>query len=263
MNSLPSNTIRRSNSLRSDEGPKLAKLRSPRIVETEIWKKEIYKKVVEEVKEYNESTKGQRNYRSGSLPNLSEDKYTSSVEIQLVPCKEAWGEKKRKQSDHEKEILQLCDDIIAEMKVNKPETVIPLTVDSGSRHIYDKIDKDSLRSITNSSPVYHKIDTSSYRTVQDEPIYDKINKRSNICEGKKVETVVKDTSKEMVDTFITKKEVKIVTVPLTITEKEACPRNQENIGLRKSTEALSKETSKQYFENLVSMLEEAVKDISR
>jgi len=67
----------------------------------------------------------------------------------------------------------------------------------------------------------------------------------------------------MVDTYITKKEVKIVTVPLTVTEKEADPRNQENIGLRKSTEALSKESSKQYFENLVSMLEEAVRDISR
>merc|ERR1711915_288090 len=87
--------------------------------------------------------------------------------------------------------------------------------DSGSRHIYDKINKDSSRNITNSSPVYHKIDTSSYQTVQDEPIYDKINKRPNISEGKKVETVVKDTSKEIVDTTTTTTTTTITTITTT------------------------------------------------
>lgn len=261
------NKVKRAHSLRSSSGnePKLAKLKSPRIVETEIWKKEIYKKVVEEVKEYNDGSKGQRNYRSGSLPNLAADKYTSKVEIQLWENTVKVPEKKRKQSEHEKEILQLCDDIIAEMKVNKPETIIPLKVDNGDDTIYDKISKRHDVNVNNEEPIYDKINK--------EPIYDrihknpsqKVNKQQIYRENDNVamkDTVVKDMT-ETVDTYISVKEVKIVTENV---EKDQISQNHGNSSHepnKPQKKVLNKESSKEYFENLVNILEEAIKDISR
>ena len=262
------NKVKRSNSLRSnpENEPKLAKLKSPRIVETEIWKKEIYKKVVEEVKEYNDSPNRQRNYRSGSLPNLAADKYTSKVEIQPWENTVKVPEKKRKQSQHEREILQLCDDIIAEMKVNQPETIIPVKVVNEIDPIYDKIKKYP-DSNTNSSkePIYDKING--------EPVYDKImktpsltvNKQQIYCDSDNVKlkgTLDKNTS-ERVETYISVKEVKIETENI---EKDVKLQNRgitSHDQYKTPGKMLNRESSKEYFENLVNILEEAIRDISR
>jgi len=262
------NKVRRAHSLRSktENEPKLAKLKSPRIVETEIWKKEIYKKVVEEVKEYNDSPKGQRNYRSGSLPNLAEDKYTSRVEIQLRANTLNVPEKKRKQSEHEKEILQLCDDIIAEMKVKKTETVIPLNIDADDDPIYDRINKGPNSDTKNTEPIYHKINkepiydkilkTAGHNRINNFPIYDEIN----IVEKK--DTLVKDTT-ETIDTYISVKEVNIVTEMVEKDYISPSHRNSSQNHYDTPRKYLGRESSKEYFENLVNILEEAVRDISR
>merc|ERR1712227_348537 len=98
--------------------PKLEKLNSPRIVETEIWKKEIYKKVTEEVRDYSYSAlppSKPKLTKSGSLPNLPN--YVTSIDIQVIPSRTIkFPKKKEKQSEHEKEILKLCGDIITELK---------------------------------------------------------------------------------------------------------------------------------------------------
>merc|ERR1712227_682898 len=98
--------------------PKLEKLTSPRIVETEIWKKEIYKKVTEEVRDYSYSAwpcSKPKLTKSGSLPNLPN--YITSIDIQVVPSRTIkFPKKKERQSEHEKEILKLCGDIITELK---------------------------------------------------------------------------------------------------------------------------------------------------
>jgi len=232
------NKVKRSHSHRSaDRVPNLAKLTSPRIVETETWKKEVYKKVIEEVNEYNHNQNALKKHKSGSLPNLAEEKYTSCVEIQLGTNTLKGAEKRRKQSEHEKEILQLCDDIIAEMKVKKPERerVIPLHIDLGEEPIYDKIKKD-------------------------EPIYDKINK-DNISDN-----IVKDKT-EIVDNYISVKKVKIVTLSsfeeTEIDNSQNIPRNFDNSYNDLPVKKVNNEASKEYFESLVNILEEAVRDISR
>lgn len=238
-------------------------------METEVWKKEIYKKVIEEVKEYNDSPKGQRNYRSGSLPNLAEDKYTSRVEIQLGANTVKVAEKKRKQSEHEKEILQLCDDIIAEMKVKKPETGIPVKIDNDNEPIYDKIKKVPSYEMRDKEPIYHEINREPvYDKIHKEPVYDKINKHpiyDEIDIVEKKDMIVKDTI-ETIDTYISVKEVTIVTMPSNSVEKdincqkhEIFSQNQYNTPRK----TVKRESSKEYFENLVTMLEEAVRDISR
>merc|ERR1719410_1988516 len=64
--------------------PKLEKLNSPRIVETEIWKKEIYKKVTEEVRDYSYSAlppSKPKLTKSGSLPNLPN--YVTNIDIDI------------------------------------------------------------------------------------------------------------------------------------------------------------------------------------
>ena len=267
INTAVRNKVKRSNSLRSnpENEPKLAKLKSPRIVETEIWKKEIYRKVVEEVKEYNDSPNGQRNYRSGSLPNLAADKYTSKVEIQPWENTVKVPEKKRKQSEHEKEILQLCDDIIAEMKVNQPETIIPLKVVNGDDPIYDKIKKCPNVSSNNENPIYNMANK--------EPIYDRVlkaplvkeNKQEIFCENEnnRMKDTVAKGKTETIDTYISVKEVLIVTENIEKYEKSQSDRISSQSQYKTPGKVLNKESSKEYFENLVNILEEAIRDISR
>jgi len=189
--------------------------------------------VIEEVKEYNNNHKqsGLNKHRSGSLPNLSENSYTSRIEIQLGANTLKVGEKRRKQSEHEKEILQLCDDIIAEMKVKKTERVIPDEV----------VDE----------PIYDKIN----------PIYDKINKVPNrdVTSEKSVKNITETTDK-----YMSMKEVKIVTVTSTNEiEKNSTLNAFDNNCQEPPIKPFNKEASKEYFENLVTILEEAVRDLER
>ena len=103
--------------------PKVEQLKSPKIVETEIWKKEIYKKVTEEIRDYGYSPTPKLTKRSGSLPNLPN--YVTSVDIQVVPSRTIrFPDKRNKQSrETEKEILKLCGDIVTELKPS------PLNID--------------------------------------------------------------------------------------------------------------------------------------
>merc|ERR1711976_1103701 len=103
--------------------PKVEQLKSPKIVETEIWKKEIYKKVTEEIRDYSYTSTPKLNKRSGSLPNLPN--YITSVDIQVVPSRTIrFPNKQNKQSrETEKEILKLCGDIVTELKPS------PLNID--------------------------------------------------------------------------------------------------------------------------------------
>jgi len=125
--------------------PKLSKLTSPKIVETEVWKKEIYRKVTEEVRDYTypKTPKMTRHTRSGSLPNLPN--YITSIDIQVVPSRTIkFKNKQDKSSEHEKEILKLCGDIITELK----PTPLNINLDmdqSGECQSYSKINKVSIR----------------------------------------------------------------------------------------------------------------------
>jgi len=103
--------------------PKVEQLKSPKIVETEIWKKEIYKKVTEEIRDYGYTPIPKLTKRSGSLPNLPN--YVTSVDIQVVPNRTIrFPDKQNKQSrETEKEILKLCGDIVTELKPS------PLNID--------------------------------------------------------------------------------------------------------------------------------------
>lgn len=96
--------------------PKVEQLKSPKIVETEIWKKEIYKKVTEEIRDYGYTPTPKLNKRSGSLPNLPN--YITSVDIQVVPSRTIrFPNKQNNQSrETEREILKLCGDIVTELK---------------------------------------------------------------------------------------------------------------------------------------------------
>lgn len=96
--------------------PKVEQLKSPKIVETEIWKKEIYKKVTEEIRDYGYTSTPKLNKRSGSLPNLPN--YITSVDIQVVPSRTIrFPNKQNNQSrETEREILKLCGDIVTELK---------------------------------------------------------------------------------------------------------------------------------------------------
>merc|ERR1719397_1117684 len=157
--------------------PKLVSLASPKIVETEIWKKEIYKKVVEEVKEYNHKPKL---CKSGSLPNIPN--FITSMEIQVVPSQTlTFPQQSRKQTrEHEQEILKLCDDIIEEMKVKKSEALAPVEISvdvtDDENHIYGKINKVRIKN----NPQSDKFISTKNVTIlsdSDEPEYDypKIN----------------------------------------------------------------------------------------
>ena len=123
--------------------PKLEKLSAPRIVETEIWKKEIYQKVTEEYKEYKYPSKLTK---SGSLPNLPH--YVSSVDIQVVPSRTIrFPKRDNKQSQHEKEILKLCGDIITELKPAPINIKLDLDRD-GDQNTYGKINKVCIKNQT-------------------------------------------------------------------------------------------------------------------
>merc|ERR1711997_420325 len=123
--------------------PKVEKLSSPRIVETEIWKKEIYQKVTEEFKEYKYPSKLKK---SGSLPNLPH--YITSVDIQVVPSRTiTFPKKTSKQSQHEKEILKLCGDIITELKPTPINIKLDLENDD-NQSSYGKINKVSIKNPT-------------------------------------------------------------------------------------------------------------------
>ena len=123
--------------------PKLEKLSAPRIVETEIWKKEIYQKVTEEYKEYKYPSKLTK---SGSLPNLPH--YVSSVDIQVVPSRTIrFPRRENKQSQHEKEILKLCGDIITELKPAPINIKLDLDRD-GDQNAYGKINKVCIKNQT-------------------------------------------------------------------------------------------------------------------
>ena len=116
--------------------PRLEKLSAPRIVETEIWKKEIYQKVTEEFKEYKYPSKLTK---SGSLPNLPH--YISSVDIQVIPSRTIkFPGRENKQSQHEKEILKLCGDIITELKPAPVNIKLELQKDT-DQSSYGKINK--------------------------------------------------------------------------------------------------------------------------
>merc|ERR550539_2177953 len=120
--------------------PKVEKLSAPRIVETEIWKKEIYQKVTEEFKEYKYPSKLKK---SGSLPNLPH--YITSVDIQVVPSRTiTFPKKTSKQSQHEKEILKLCGDIITELKPTPVNIKLDLETDD-NESTYGKINKVSIK----------------------------------------------------------------------------------------------------------------------
>merc|ERR1719429_279026 len=121
--------------------PKLAKLTSPKIVETEVWKKEIYKKVTEEVRDYSYSTPKPKLTKSGSLPILPN--YITSIDIQVVPSRTIkFNNKQKKQSEHEKEILKLCGDIITELK----PPALNIEIDTEDEHeSYAKINKVSIK----------------------------------------------------------------------------------------------------------------------
>merc|ERR1711936_426774 len=124
--------------------PKVEQLKSPKIVETEIWKKEIYKKVTEEIRDYSYTSTPKLNKRSGSLPNLPN--YITSVDIQVVPSRTIrFPNKQNKQSrETEKEILKLCGDIVTELKPSPLN--IDLDIDSEDEYkSYAKINKVSIK----------------------------------------------------------------------------------------------------------------------
>jgi len=129
--------------------PKVSKLTSPKIVETEIWKKEIYKKVTEEYRDYSCPPSPQINprltKRAGSMPNLPN--YVTSIDIQVVPSRTIkFPAKQNKQSEHEKEILKLCGDIITELKPSPININLDMdTADSNDQPSYSKINKVSIK----------------------------------------------------------------------------------------------------------------------
>jgi len=131
--------------------PKVEQLKSPKIVETEIWKKEIYKKVTEEIRDYSYTSTPKLNKRSGSLPNLPN--YITSVDIQVVPSRTIrFPNKQNKQSrETEKEILKLCGDIVTELKPS------PLNIDLD----IDTEVKINKVSIKHSQPQQNQTNTNS------------------------------------------------------------------------------------------------------
>merc|ERR1711976_1105801 len=141
--------INRSSSL--SRLPKVEQLKSPKIVETEIWKKEIYKKVTEEIRDYSYTSTPKLNKRSGSLPNLPN--YITSVDIQVVPSRTIrFPNKQNKQSrETEKEILKLCGDIVTELKPS------PLNIDLD----IDTEVKINKVSIKHSKPQQNQTNTNS------------------------------------------------------------------------------------------------------
>jgi len=142
-----SNVHTRSSSL--SRLPKVSKLTSPKIVETEIWKKEIYKKVTEEYRDYSCPPSPQINprltKRAGSMPNLPN--YVTSIDIQVVPSRTIkFPAKQNKQSEHEKEILKLCGDIITELKPSPININIDMDgPDTNDQPSYSKINKVSIK----------------------------------------------------------------------------------------------------------------------
>jgi len=122
--------------------PKVEQLKSPKIVETEIWKKEIYKKVTEEIRDYTNTPKLSK--RSGSLPNLPN--YITSIDIQVVPSRTIRFPNKQNNQNREteREILKLCGDIVTELKPSPLN--IDLDIDSEDEYkSYAKINKVSIK----------------------------------------------------------------------------------------------------------------------
>ena len=122
--------------------PKVEQLKSPKIVETEIWKKEIYKKVTEEIRDYTNTPKLSK--RSGSLPNLPN--YITSIDIQVVPSRTIRFPNKQNNQNREteREILKLCGDIVTELKPSPLN--IDLDIDSEEEYkSYAKINKVSIK----------------------------------------------------------------------------------------------------------------------
>jgi len=276
--------------------PKLEKLTSPRIVETEIWKKEIYKKVTEEVRDYSYSAwpcSKPKLTKSGSLPNLPN--YITSIDIQVVPSRTIkFPKKKERQSEHEKEILKLCGDIITELK---PAPVnIDIDIDSQDENqTYAKINKVSIKHSepqSQNQPIQNKPEDKfiSVKNVQIEveepktldPIGIKIKQQekkvdlpnfgnsggffqSMIEEEKRSKKFeIDDASDDIRCMGDIDSDASSISDVETVKSYNSgtLPSNQTRI--RKDTFDVSKnDLGGGYFENLVSILQEAVKDISR
>lgn len=286
--------------------PKLEKLNSPRIVETEIWKKEIYKKVTEEVRDYSYSAlppSKPKLTKSGSLPNLPN--YVTSIDIQVIPSRTIkFPKKKEKQSEHEKEILKLCGDIITELK---PSPVnIDIDINSEDEHqTYAKINKVSIKHSEHQSQNQHTKNKPedkfiSVKNVQIEveepepldPVGIKITKKEQKSElpmsipqkpsngfygnsggffqsmmeeenrSKKFE--IDDASDDIRCMGDIDSDTSSISDVETVKSYNSgtIPSNQTRI--RKDTFDVSKnDLGGGYFENLVNILQEAVKDISR
>merc|ERR1719471_373824 len=271
--------------------PKLAKLTSPKIVETEVWKKEIYKKVTEEVRDYSYSTPKPKLTKSGSLPNLPN--YITSIDIQVVPSRTIkFLKKKERQSEHEKEILKLCGDIITELK----PAPIDIDIDSQDENqTYAKINKVSIKHSepqSQNQPIQNKPEDKfiSVKNVQIEveepktldPIGIKIKQQekkidlpnfgnsggffqSMIEEEKRSKKFeIDDASDDIRCMGDIDSDASSISDVETVKSYNSgtLPSNQTRI--RKDTFDVSKnDLGGGYFENLVSILQEAVKDISR
>merc|ERR1719278_466815 len=178
--------------------PKVEKLSAPRIVETEIWKKEIYQKVTEEFKEYKSPSKLKK---SGSLPNLPH--YITSVDIQVVPSRTiTFPKKTSKQSQHEKEILKLCGDIITELKPTPVNIKLDLEKDN-NQSTYGKINKVSIK---------NQILKPDRTTAETESTTDKFVSVKNVQIEAEPEVVPEEV-------YIEIKKDQLEDVPLSFTEK--------------------------------------------
>ena len=88
--------------------------------------------------------------RAGSLPNLPN--YVTSIDIQVVPSRTIrFQDKQKKQSEHEKEILKLCGDIITELKPSPVNLNIEVEPEDEYRS-YAKINKVSIKHSDSRSP---------------------------------------------------------------------------------------------------------------
>jgi hypothetical protein len=184
--------------------PKLAKLTSPKIVETEILKKEIYRKVTEETRDFFTPRQKPKLTKSGSLPNLPN--YITSIDIQVVPSRSIrFPAKQKKASEHEKEILKLCGDIITELK---PPT-LNIEIDTEDEHqTYAKINKVSIKHSQSASPSIKQPVTKSQNQTnhtKKDPAADKFISVKNVQieveeepKIKPVEIEIKHTTKKTV-----------------------------------------------------------------
>jgi len=151
------------------------------------------------------------------------------------------------------------------MKVNKPETIIPLKVVNGDDPIYDKIKKRPNVSTNDKEPIYNMTNKeSNYDRVLKTPLV-KDNKQEIYCKkgNNNMKDIVAEGKTETVDTYISVKEVMIVTENIEKYDKSQIDGISSQSQYKTPGKVLSKESSKEYFENLVNILEEAIRDISR